>query len=281
MAVSYWVGYPNSYTAGRNRKPQYVVLHYTAGSEGPSSAEDGAAYDKNRTDGTSTHYFTDSFGLACQEVPEGDRAHAAMYHGNEIGIQIEICGTIQSRAQWLDPVSYPTLVTTAALTRDICLRQGFDMRVLTDLETRMAYYNSADSRPTGITDHGRVTLAYPEDGGTHTDVGTDFPWDVFMDLVLNGEEMADYGNLGPPPNVPDYVDPHPDIMLADMYAALVQRKTGWGGDNSAGGWSLFKDLDALNTKLDKVLEALASAGAVAHKHDGGMTGPAVPETPTK
>lgn len=177
-----WVGYPRSYTAGRARAPQFVTLHYTAGSEGPQSAENGAAYDKNRTDGTSCHYFVDSAGPALQEVPDGDRSHSAYFHGNEIGIHIELCGTIQTRAQWLDPASYATLVTAAALVRDICQRNGFALRRLTVAETRDAYYGKG--KPTGINDHATVTAAFPEDGGDHSDVGPEFPWDVFMALVI-------------------------------------------------------------------------------------------------
>lgn len=186
MAISIWVGPPRSYTPGRNRPPQYVVMHGTAGNEGPNAAENGAAYDKTRTDGTSTHYFTDSSGPALQEVSEGDRAHAALFHGNEIGIQVEVCGLPQTREQWLDPVSYATLVTTAALVRDICQRNGFELRLLSVAETRAAYYAAAGQRPTGITDHARVTQAYPEDGGDHMDMWDGFPWDVFMQLVTGG-----------------------------------------------------------------------------------------------
>jgi len=178
-----WAGYPKSYTPGRARPIQFVTWHYTAGSEGPSSAESGAQYDKTRTDGTSTHYFVDSLGPALQEVPDGDRAHAARFHGNEVGIQIEICGTAQSRAGWLDAVSYPTLVTTAWLTAQLLRRHNLAFHRLTVNETRAAYYNPAGQRPTGINDHNAITLAFPEDQGTHTDMGPDFPWDVAMDLV--------------------------------------------------------------------------------------------------
>lgn len=211
MSVAIWVGYPRSYTAGRARAPQFVTLHYTAGSEGPSSAEAGADYDKRRTDGTSTHYFTDSLGPALQEVPDGDRAHAALYHGNEIGIHIEICGTVQTREQWLDSVSYATLVTTAALTREICANHGFALRRLSVAETRAAYYNAPGSRPTGITDHNACTLAFPEDGGSHTDVGTAFPWDVFMALVTSGPNPSP----GPLPPFPGG-DDMPKIFRVDQ-----------------------------------------------------------------
>jgi len=82
-----------------------------------------------------------------------------------------------------------------------------------------------------------------------------------------GEEpdMADYGSLGPPPNEPEYAHAHPDVMLADIHAALVTRKTGWGGEDSASPWALFQDLAALNAKLDQVLAALEGGVEVAAK----------------
>lgn len=189
MAVEIkWVGPPRSYTAGRPRRIQFVVLHYTAGSEGPMSAENGAAYDKRRIDGTSTHYFTDSAGPALQEVHDVDQAHAALYHGNAIGVQIEICGTAQTRAQWLDAVSRATLETTAALVAHLCKAHDLPAVRLSVAQCRDAWYATAAKRPRGIVDHGTVTRAFPEDGGTHTDLGPDFPWDVFMTMVE--EEMA-------------------------------------------------------------------------------------------
>lgn len=256
MSVAIWVGYPRSWTAGRIRPPQFVVMHYTAGSEGPTSAENGAEYDKNRFDGTSTHYFVDSQGPALQEVPDGDRSHAARFHGNEIGIQVELCGTVQTRAQWLDPVSYATLVMAAALTREICDRHRFDLRLLTVEETRQAYYGK-DYRPTGVTDHGRVTAAFPEDNGDHTDVGDGFPWDVFMGLVVGeppqGDEMQQMlvreGATGPIWLVDgmyrrrvkqEWLDPGvmgPITNFRTHAAALLGNlKTGPAGNGQPGQW---------------------------------------------
>lgn len=188
-----WVGYPKSYTPGRRRKVQTVYLHYTAGAEGPTTAEAGAAYDKRRTDQVSTGYFTDSLGPALQEVPDGDRSHTTRFHADEIGISIEVCGTVQTRAQWLDPVSLATLRTTAGLVAILLTRHGLAFKRLSVAELRRAYYS--DPSITGIADHNTATLAFPEDGGTHTDMGPAFPWDVFMTMVgeaLNsgGETMA-------------------------------------------------------------------------------------------
>jgi N-acetylmuramoyl-L-alanine amidase len=182
VAIATWVGYPRSYSKGRNRPVQYVVIHYTAGSEGPTSAEAGAAYDKVRTDGTSCHTFADSNSVV-REVPDIDRAHAARHHGNEIGLQLEICGTAQTRAQWLDATSTATLRLAAMQTAEWCRDHALPVRRLTVAQTRAAYYNAAGNRPKGIVGHVDCTQAYPEDGGTHTDPGKDFPWDLFLAAV--------------------------------------------------------------------------------------------------
>lgn len=185
-----WVGPPRSYTNGRARQLRYVTLHYTAGSEGPTSAENGVAYDKSRTDGTSCHYFTDSLGPALQEVRDEDTSHSALYHGNALGIHIEICGTAQTRAQWLDTTSRATLQTTAELVAYLLKKHHLPNRRLTVAETREAWYADADERHEfeGYNDHGTVTRAYPEDGGTHTDLGPNFPWDVFSAMITEAME---------------------------------------------------------------------------------------------
>ena len=182
MSVAYWAGYPKSWTRGRNRAVQYIVVHCTVGSEGPNSAESGHAYDVVRLDGTSTHVFVDSNSVA-REVPDGDRAHHARFHGNEVGLGMELCGTIQTRAQWLDPISLATLRLAAKMAAEWCQIHGIPVRRLSVAETRAAYFAAPGARPKGFVGHVDVTAAYPEDGGSHYDPGPEFPWDVFLDLV--------------------------------------------------------------------------------------------------
>jgi len=166
-----WVQ-PKSWTSGRPAgKPLWVVLHYTAGSEGPTSAEDGAAYDARRTDGTSCHFFVDRNSVV-QCVRTTDVAHSALYNGNMRGIHIEMCGTVQTRAQWLDEASRPT-IRNAALVASMCMKlHGIANQRLTSAQV-------AGKSATGYCDHAAITAAFPQDKGTHTDVGPDFPWDVF------------------------------------------------------------------------------------------------------
>jgi hypothetical protein len=179
-----------AFGTGRDgRSAKYSVIHYTAGSERSTSAEDGAAYDQRRTDGTSTHYFHDQ-NSTVQCVLLANRANAAFHKGNRLGIQHELCGTIQTREQWLDPASLATIDRAAYQVARDHKRFGIPIRRLSPAQVRACWYDGA---PGGICGHVDVTLAYPEDGGTHTDPGTAFPWDVFMDRVqlhFEGVDMA-------------------------------------------------------------------------------------------
>jgi hypothetical protein len=164
---------PRAFGRGRaGYAVQYVVVHYTAGSERSTSAEDGAAYDQRRTDGTSTHYFVDSNSVV-QCVYTWDRANAAYQYGNRLGIQYELCGTVQTRAQWLDAASDATLTNAAwQIARD-CRKYGLPVRRLTTQQMR--------NGEKGICGHVDVTNAYGL--GDHTDPGPQFPWDVLLARV--------------------------------------------------------------------------------------------------
>ena len=213
-----WVGPPRSYTTGRPRPIQYVVIHATAGSEGPTSAENGAAYDKTRTDGTSTHIFVDS-NSAVREVYDQDQAHAARYHGNAIGVQVEICGSAnQTDAQWRDVLSAPTLDRTAQEVAEMCHAHGIPVRRLSVAECRAAWYAPAGQRPKGIVGHVDVTKAYPEDNGTHWDPGPDFPWTSFLFLV--GAKLAAITGGAPPTGGVDMYEQFDRDILSAMWGTV-------------------------------------------------------------
>jgi N-acetyl-anhydromuramyl-L-alanine amidase AmpD len=166
-----WVT-PKSYTKGRKpHQPTVIFIHTTEGSEGPSSAENGAAYDARRTDGTSTHFFTDSNSVI-QCVLTTDESHATRSHGNDVGISIEVCGKAgQSAAQWADAASAATIEQTARLCVNLRKKYGksyFPLVNLTPAQLRAGQH--------GFAEHKDATLAWPEDGGTHTDPGPNFPW---------------------------------------------------------------------------------------------------------
>lgn len=177
---------PNSWTPGRynNRKPQLIVIHTTEGHEGFTAAEDGAAYDARRTDGTSTHYFHDP-NSTIQCVLTKDTAHHARTHGNRIGIGHEHCGTAgQTVQQWDDSNSNAILRRGAKQAARDAKKWGFsltDIRRLSTAEVRAAYYSNANLK--GFCGHVDITYAFPEDEGTHTDPGKNFPWNEYLQLV--------------------------------------------------------------------------------------------------
>lgn len=175
MATESGLGYtlrpPKSYTAGRKSgQPSVLFIHTTEGSEGTQSAEDGAAYDARRTDGTSTHFFVDADSVV-QCVRTTDEAHAARSHGNDVGIQIEVCGTAgQSAAQWADAASAGTLEQLARLCVKLRAQRPGRFPLVNLTPAQLA----AGGR--GFAEHYDATRAWPEDGGTHTDPGPNFPW---------------------------------------------------------------------------------------------------------
>lgn len=178
---------PRSYSPGRpSGPPRLIVVHYTAGSEGPSSAEDGAAEDQRRTDGTSAHYYVDQDSVV-QCVYTWDRAHTALWNGNQAGIHYELCGTRQTAEQWADAASTATIRSAAEIMRRDMVRYGIPAVRLTPTQVRAG--------AKGLCGHADVTAAFPEDGGTHADPGPEFPWDTLLGLL--GADGATTTRRGP------------------------------------------------------------------------------------
>lgn len=175
---------PRSWTNADRTSVQLVVIHDTEGSEGITSAEDGAAYDQRRTDGTSTHYFHDQDSTV-QCVRTEDIAHAARTQGNRRGIQHEICGRAgQGAAGWADAASRGAIDQCARQVARDCRKWDIPARRLTPAQV------AAGQK--GICGHVDITAAFPQDNGDHTDPGPTFPWETFIGLVndyLSGDEQ--------------------------------------------------------------------------------------------
>lgn len=172
---------PKSWTDMNRTSVQLIVIHTTEGSAHEQSAEDGAAYDQRRTDGTSTHYFHDC-NSTIQCVRTEDKAHTARAQGNKRGIQHELCGKAGwSESTWGNEYCSDMLKLAARQCARDAKKWGIPVRHLTVAQV--------DAGEKGFCGHGDVTLAFPEDNGTHTDPGPNFPWSRFLDMVR--AEMGD------------------------------------------------------------------------------------------
>lgn len=260
-----WVGLPRGWGSGRSvSKPTVVFIHTTEGSEGRDSAENGAAYDKSRTDGTSCHLFVDQDSIA-QEVEFKDTAYAALWHGNQIGIHIEVCGRAgQSAAQWNDAASAGTITKL--------IRACYEIRKLYG----QAWFPLVNLTPSGLrngqrgfAEHLDATLAWPEDGGDHGDPGPNFPWGKLFQGIqaLEDEEdevalESDMITLSKDTAVAAYTaaDEGKDkpasqlLSLALIHAARANKGT---AQNKEEIEELKEQNAQLNSKLDRILAAVA------------------------
>jgi N-acetyl-anhydromuramyl-L-alanine amidase AmpD len=178
-----WVP-PKSWRNANRPSVQLIVIHTTEGSAHATSAEDGAAYDARRTDGTSTHFFHDSSSTV-QCVRTEDIAHTARTQGNLRGIHHELCArTAWTDTQWATEYARAMLARAARQAARDAKKWGIPVRHLTVAQV-------ADGQK-GFCSHWDITRAFPQDGGTHTDPGPNFPWSNFLDMVraeLEGDDM--------------------------------------------------------------------------------------------
>lgn len=183
-----WAGPARSFTTGRIRPslPNVIVIHTTEGGETSSSAEGEASFAKTRTDGTSAHLYIDPDStLQCVEFK--DEAHSARQRGNDIGIQIEMCGkTSQTAANWADGVSsaeIARLIQACVEIRAVYGRSRFPLVHLTSAQVAAG--------KSGFAGHKDITFAFPADGGDHTDPGPGFPWSALFAGISAREFQLD------------------------------------------------------------------------------------------
>lgn len=160
--------YPDlPYVQGRNYGParsftQLVVIHAT---DNTASAENEAAYASRRTDGVSSHFYTDGDSTV-QSLDTAVIAYGCFPTGNGRSVQFELCGRSNQ-------ISDATMRQAAPIVARACAEFGIPLRKVGPVEMR--------SGARGICGHWDVTLAWQE--GDHTDPGTAFPWDTFIGYV--------------------------------------------------------------------------------------------------
>lgn len=169
----------SKYRVGRREEVNLIVLHCTVSPEGSTAAEDVANYFAGDKAGGSAHWVHDPDSTV-QCVRLADTAfHAPPVNDRSIGH--EMCGEpTQTRAQWLDSNSLAIIKRTATAVRADCLRFGIPLRRLSNAQLAAG--------ETGIVDHKQVSDTFGV--STHWDPGPGFPWDVFMQFVLEDDDVV-------------------------------------------------------------------------------------------
>jgi N-acetyl-anhydromuramyl-L-alanine amidase AmpD len=256
-----WVE-PRSWTNANRTSVQLIVIHTTEGSAHAGSAEDGAAYDARRTDGTSAHYFVDSDSVV-QCVRTADQAHTARAQGNRRGIQYELCGRAGwSEAQWANAYGQAMLRRAAKQAARDARKWGIPVRHLT-----LAQIKAGDK---GFCSHWDITRAFPADGGTHTDPGPNFPWGQFLDMIRDEleEDMAidttDVNKILDGLEARLKAPDSGDTGLRNIMRAIVWQYTGGGLQGATSTLDALSDSQGLQKALaDLTALVLAQTSASA------------------
>lgn len=157
---------------GVRDRTQVVIIHAT---DNTASAESEAGYATHRPDQTSAHVYVDD-NSAVQALRLDHIAYGALWHGNQISVQFELCG----RSNHLTDA---TMRQAAPLVAEVCKRYGIPIRKISASQIRNGVK--------GICGHADITAAFPQDGGDHTDPGNAFPWSRFIDYVAEGDQEDD------------------------------------------------------------------------------------------
>ena len=139
--------------------------------EGNGTAESLAGYLNNTGNGVSYHYTVDNRGVVV-DVVDTDYASWSVLEANPISINLCFAGSRSawSRQQWLDLMGRGIEIAAWLAVED-CRKYGIPTTVIAPPYRRAA----------GISDHRYVTDCLGI--GDHTDVGPNFPWDVFAGHV--------------------------------------------------------------------------------------------------
>jgi N-acetyl-anhydromuramyl-L-alanine amidase AmpD len=139
-------------------------------------------------------------GVTVVDVVDTDRASWSALSANRRSINLVFAGSraAWTRQQWL--ANGRAIDVAAYLAAQDCAKYNIPRRVI-----KPPY-----GPPGGVSDHAYVTR-YLKDG-THTDVGPNFPWDVFEASFLK------YANPAPTPPPPPVVTPPTPPAKPDYHA---------------------------------------------------------------
>lgn len=164
------IGQANNFQNRYGQKPRLFVLHTE---EGGMWGKDLAAWMANN--GVSYHYAVDPDGTAWDLI-DTDYASWSVLDANNFSINLVFASSYSnwSRIEWLSKMG-GGIKTAAYLAVQDCKKYGIPIQLLVGNN-----YSKLRTQG-GITDHNGITVGLGI--GNHTDVGKNFPWDVFLGYV--------------------------------------------------------------------------------------------------
>jgi len=197
----YWVKSPSFHSRG-GTKVDLFLLHTQ---EGPGNADSLAQFLANGANQVSYHYTVSQDirdgGVTVCDVVDTDYCSWSVLSANPRSINLCIAGSSVnwSRDEWLQQSK--AIDVAAYIAVQDCKKYGIAIKILSPP------YKSA---PPGISDHAYVTNFLGD--GTHTDVGPNFPWDVFTANVAKWASALPDSPV-PPPVAPFVTPPPPQVNV--------------------------------------------------------------------
>lgn len=244
----------SAHTSGHQSAVTRIVIHGTVSPCAKGGAVSVAHYFQSAGAGGSAQYVVDPF-----EVVQCYDEHTVCWHAppNQGSIGIELCDPQKgSPARWKDANHEAMLVLAAKLVRQVAARWNVPLRRLSVADLRAGKH--------GICGHVDVAQAWHQ--SDHTDPGTGFPWDHFMDLVHGGDKPE------PEPTwTEELVKDLPTLEEGDDNFDVKTLRWNLGARDVAPA----DQLDLLNTKFTPALTVqLKSFQKAKGLKDDGICGPA-------
>lgn len=213
-------------SSARSALVKLVAVHT---SESDGSAANLVEYLDRIGVNASYHKIVDD-NIIIHYVPD-HRASWALRSGNGISLNICITGFArQTRDQWLRRDN--ALRIAAAAVRDWCERYNIPMTKLTPGQVGANY--------SGIIGHHDWTIG--KNDGTHWDPGPEFPWDVFIRYVKEGDD--DMANV-PQEEWREVLD-----ALREVRKNVQFYRPGISGvQHAGGGWLVIHRIDTMLKEL--------------------------------
>jgi hypothetical protein len=188
------------------------LLHTQEGGGGDSAAEDLADFLISTTNGANpvAYHYTGSQasdgGVTIVDVVNTDLASWSVGNSNDRSINFCFAGsaTAWTRTQWMTQAK---VIDVAAylFVQDCAKYPTLQAKVIAPNYTA----------PPGAADHNYCTV-FLKDGNNHTDVGPNFPWDVFTAAVSKYADLAAPPQPTPPPAPVDPPTDGPAEVLAQV-----------------------------------------------------------------